>query len=198
MDRNRNVSASEPFPGQCPRFRQARDGSVTGRLLTRRTLASLLATAAAPAAATPALPKPDQAPILTVSGRIGVFNEGDAAQFDRQMLEAIGMTSFTTNTPWYDGPVAFEGVLMTRLMQVVDARGDNVTAVALNDYVTEIPMSDFGRYGVILALKRNGLYMPVRDKGPLFIVYPYDSDPELNHRRYYSRSAWQVARLIVG
>jgi hypothetical protein len=35
----------------------------------------------------------------------------------------------------------------------------------LNDYATEIPMSDFDRFGVLLALKRDGAYMPVRDKG---------------------------------
>jgi hypothetical protein len=40
--------------------------------------------------------------------------------------------------------------------------------------------------------------MPVRDKGPLFIVYPYDTDSDLRHRRFYSRSAWQVGRLVVG
>ena len=43
----------------------------------------------------------------------------------------------------------------------------------------------------------DGAYMPVRDKGPLFIVYPYDSDPALKHQVYYSRSAWQVARMVV-
>ena len=39
--------------------------------------------------------------------------------------------------------------------------------------------------------------MPVRDKGPLFVVYPYDSDPELRSQKFYSRSAWQVKSLIV-
>ena len=39
--------------------------------------------------------------------------------------------------------------------------------------------------------------MPVREKGPLFIVYPYDSAPEIRHQKYYSRSAWQVARMVV-
>jgi hypothetical protein len=79
----------------------------------------------------------------------------------------------------------------------VGATGTSVVAYALNDYSTEIPMEDFTRYGVLLALKRNGEYMPVRDKGPLFIVYPYDSMPELKHQKYYSRSAWQVARMVV-
>jgi hypothetical protein len=58
-------------------------------------------------------------------------------------------------------------------------------------------MEDFEKYNVILALKRDGEYMPVRDKGPLFVVYPYDSDPELRSQKFYSRSAWQVKSLIV-
>ena len=53
------------------------------------------------------------------------------------------MTSITTVTPWYDGPVTFEGVPMTRLMQRVAAQGETVQAIALNDYATEIPMADF-------------------------------------------------------
>ena len=70
-------------------------------------------------------------------------------------------------------------------------------ARALNDYSTDIPVEDFRKYEVLLALKRDGAYMPVKDKGPLFIVYPYDSDPELKHQRFYSRSAWQVARMVL-
>jgi hypothetical protein len=136
--------------------------------------------------------------ILTVSGKIGITNRPpDTAVFDRDMLEALGTSSFTTTTPWYDGAVTFEGVLMTRVMEAVGARGETVTALALNDYATELPVSDFARYRVLLALKRNGAYMPVRDKGPLFIVYPYDSDPDLKSRRYHSRSVWQLAQLIV-
>lgn len=86
---------------------------------------------------------------------------------------------------------------MSRLMDFVGAKGTGVTVKALNDYVTEIPMEDFTKYPVILALKRDGVYMPVKDKGPLFIVYPYDSNPDLKHQRFYSRSAWQVAQIIV-
>ncbi len=72
-----------------------------------------------------------------------------------------------------------------------------MTAVALNDYVSSLPMEDFKKFNVILAMKRDGNYMPVRDKGPLFIIYPYDSDPQLQSQTYYTRSAWQVAKLIV-
>ena len=59
------------------------------------------------------------------------------------------------------------------------------------------PVSDFAQFNVLLAIKRNGQYMPVSDKGPLFIVYPYDSSPELKTQKYYSRSAWQLASIEV-
>jgi hypothetical protein len=86
---------------------------------------------------------------------------------------------------------------MTKVMQLVQAKGKTIRALALNDYETQIPMEDFAKFNVILALKRDGEYMPVRDKGPLFIVYPYDSTPELKSQTYYGRSAWQLKKLQV-
>lgn len=168
--------------------------------LTRRTLAGTLATVALSrlsAAAETALLKPSGTVILTISGKISVFNTDATAQFDRNMLEALGWSSFTTMTPWYDAPVTFAGVPMSKLMHMVGAKGDTAIATALNDYETKIPVSDFEEFNVLLALKRNGEYMPVRDKGPLFIVYPYDSAPELRSQKYYGRSAWQLARIVI-
>lgn len=162
---------------------------------------SLLLGAAGAALALPARAQALGAPtgrvILTISGNIGVRNAGETAAFDREMLEALGMTRITTATPWHQGRVTFEGPPMARLLDRVQARGETLAVTALNDYQTEIPIADFARFGVILALKRDGEYMPVRDRGPLFIIYPYDSNPELQSRLYYSRSAWQVARMTV-
>jgi hypothetical protein len=168
----------------------------------RRSVALLLAGQAAAisasAAAPPGLPRPSGDAILTVSGKVRVTNADGAADFDRAMLERLGTSSFTTTTPWFGGAATFEGILVTKLMQAVGAHGETVAALALNDYATEIPMSDFEQFGVLLALKRDGSYMSVRDKGPLFIIYPFDTRPDLKARRYYSRCAWQLRRLVVG
>ncbi len=51
-------------------------------------------------------------------------------------------------------------------MRLVGAKGTKVTAVALNDYVSSLPMEDFKKFKVIPAMKRDGNYMAVRDKGP--------------------------------
>jgi hypothetical protein len=143
------------------------------------------------------LQTPTDKPILTITGKIGAKNKDDSAQFDRAMLESLGTVKIETTTPWYKGTVAFEGVPMDKLMEHVGASGERVVAVALNDYSSEIPLQDFKKYKVILALKRDGEYMPVRDKGPLFIIYPFDSEPELKSQTYYGHSVWQVARLVV-
>ena len=143
------------------------------------------------------MPLPAGKPMLTIGGHITEPNSGSQVLLDRATLESIGRDSFETATPWYTGKVRFEGVPMSRLMQVVGASGKMVRATALNDYTTDIPMEDFERFGVLLALKRDGEYMPIRDKGPLFIVYPFDKFPELQTHQYYSRSAWQVASLTI-
>ena len=143
------------------------------------------------------LAAPTERPVLTITGKIGVTNKDNTAQFDRPMLESLGMVAIETTTPWHEGKVKFEGIPVDKLMKQVGATGDRVVVTALNDYTTEIPMEDFAKYKVILAIKRNGEYMPVRDKGPLFIIYPYDSDPELKSQTYYARSAWQVAKIDV-
>lgn len=168
------------------------------RVLSRRSFGALaMAGLAASPARASGLAVPEGRPILTVSGRIGVHNEGEVARFDRPMLEALGTDGFATKTPWYNGVTRFEGVPMRTLLKAVAASGDRVVATALNDYTTEIPMADIARFEVLLALKRDGNYMPVRDKGPLFIVYPFDSDKELQTQTYYGRSAWQVSKLVI-
>jgi hypothetical protein len=142
------------------------------------------------------LPTPTGKVILTIGGQVAASGQAPIA-FDREGLEALGMASFETMTPWYKTKVTFEGVPMATLMLTVGAKGQKLSVAALNDYTTEIPMEDFEKYNVILALKRDGQYMPVSDKGPLFIVYPFDANPELKTQKFYGRSAWQVARMTV-
>ncbi|TCD16760.1 oxidoreductase [Oricola cellulosilytica] len=148
-------------------------------------------------AAEDVLPAPESEIILVIEGNIKRKNVDETAQFDRAMLESIGTTSFLTSTPWYDNPVEFEGVPLDRLLDAVGATGSEMTAVALNDYQATLPLSDLGEDGAVLALKRDGKYMEIRDKGPLFIVYPYDSDSRLAAEKYYARSVWQISRLVV-
>ena len=45
--------------------------------------------------------------------------------------------------------------------------------------------------------KIDDMAISVRTKGPLFIIYPFDSKPELKASKYYGRSAWQLKSIKV-
>ncbi|WP_284944657.1 molybdopterin-dependent oxidoreductase [Acidisoma cladoniae] len=142
------------------------------------------------------LPLPKSDPILTISGKIGVHNVGDTATFDMASLEALGVTSFTTTTPWTK-QVAFQGVLFETLMNRVGSTGTKALAYALNDYVVEIPLKGFTSDGPLLATKMNGSYMPIQKFGPLFVVYLFDSHPEWRNNAVYARCIWQLQKLVI-
>ncbi len=135
--------------------------------------------------------------LLTISGRIGAGQPGAKVAFDLARLESLPQHSFTTQTPWQDKPAQFTGPLLRDVLASVKAQGSQLKAIALNDYKVSIPVSDSQRFDVVLALRINGELIPVRHKGPLFVVYPYDSDKELRSTLYYSRSIWQLKAIEV-
>lgn len=144
-----------------------------------------------------AQPKPTGDVVLTISGKLAKPNADKRAVFDMKMLETLPQHSFTTSSPWYTEPVRFTGPLLRDVLAAVGASGSKIVAVALNDYRTEIPFADAARHDVIIARLLNGKPMPVREKGPLFIVYPFDSKGELKTEAYYNRSVWQLNQLQV-
>ncbi|MGG7566199.1 molybdopterin-dependent oxidoreductase [Rhodovulum sp. DZ06] len=143
------------------------------------------------------LPQPEGKVLLVVSGAIGVANVGGKAMFDRAMLEALGTESFTTRTNWTDGAVRFSGPPLQALMERLGVAGGVLMATAINDYMIEMPVADARAPGPILALEMDGAPMSVRDKGPIWIVYPYDADPAWRTEEIYARSVWQLDRLEI-
>jgi hypothetical protein len=158
---------------------------------------SLLAVTAAPVMAEGALSKPRGEVVLSLTGNVKNTNAEDRVDFDMAQLEAMPKVVFTTTTPWTEGETRFEGVLLKHLLQIAGAEGSSLKAIALNDYASELPFSDAKKHRVIVAYKSNGEYMPVRAKGPLWVVYPFDDKPELKSEQIYARSVWQLRKISV-
>lgn len=144
-----------------------------------------------------ALPKPMGKVILKINGKVADKNSEEGAQFDLAMLEKLPPQSFTTKTPWDKAPVKFKGALLRDVLAAAKANGTSLKAVALNDYQTLIPVDDAKQFDMIIAYEMNDQPIPVRTKGPLFIVYPFDTKAELQSTKYYERSAWQLKLLTV-
>lgn len=144
-----------------------------------------------------ALPPPTGKVVLILSGKVAEKNSPRGAEFDMAMLEALPQKTFTTRTPWDRLPVKFSGPLLRDVLAAAKAQGEALHAIAVNDYKTTIPVSDTLQFDMVLAHRMNGQPIPPRTKGPLFIVYPYDSLPELQDPVYQNRSAWQLKEIVV-
>lgn len=135
--------------------------------------------------------------VLSVDGMINECNDGLEVHLDRAMIDALPKKEIKTENPWDHGPSTYEGVLLRDLMKYVKADGKTATFIALNDYRADLPIADMDKYDVILAYKRDGVDLPVRDKGPFFVVFPFTDVPELATEARYAQSVWQVNKITI-
>lgn len=114
-----------------------------------------------------------------------------------QDLRDIAVQDIVTSTIWTEGVHEFSGVPLYALLQHLDVTGSTIQAVALNDYAVSIPLSDARTGGPIVAFAIDGQPIPRREKGPLWIIYPFDQSSEYRTETVYSRSIWQLNRLNI-
>lgn len=112
-------------------------------------------------------------------------------------LQALGHAHFSTSTPWTEGVHSFEGVSLRDLLASLKISSGTMYMFAVNEYMVEVPFSDAVADGPIIAYAADGKPMPLRDKGPLWLVYPYDSKPDFNSETIYARSIWQLNRIEI-
>ena len=133
----------------------------------------------------------DQEVVLTVSGL------SEEKSFTITELEEIGTEAVETTTIWTDGVQTFEGVPLHLLLGHLDVTSGELVTSAINDYAISLPVEDALEPGPIIAFLRNGEQMAVRDKGPLWIIYPYDSAEEFQTEVVHARSIWQLNRIEI-
>lgn len=143
------------------------------------------------------LPEQTGETVLTVSVAGTGTETEKPARFDLHMLESLGEDEFTTSTIWTEGKIRFTGVRLKRLLEVLGVSDGKLELVALNDYLIEIPVNEALESPALIAYAMNGEPMSPRGKGPLWLVYPYDSALEYQSETYYSRSIWQVDQILV-
>ncbi|MEH6470450.1 MAG: molybdopterin-dependent oxidoreductase [Halopseudomonas sp.] len=166
------------------------------QLSVRCVVASLLLTLSLPCVAG-VLDSPNGDVLLTLRGKITHINAQQTAQFDRAMLQALPQHHFTTTTPWTEGAHRYDGVLLKDLLAAVGARGSQLTLYALNDYHATIQLAPLRDYPILVAMKADGRPMRVRDKGPLWLLYPMSDFPQLDSKKHHVGMVWQLNGMVV-
>ncbi|MBF8999940.1 MULTISPECIES: molybdopterin-dependent oxidoreductase [Vibrio] len=129
--------------------------------------------------------------VLTVSG------DNQEVSYTMEQLENMAQDTITTETPWTKGNTQFTGITLKKLLEQSGIENENIKVGAINNYWANIPYQDIPTYDPILAFKMNGKSMSVRDKGPLWVIYPLSQTNQLTSELLHSRMVWQVNRIEV-
>ncbi|AUG54518.1 molybdopterin-dependent oxidoreductase [Thalassospira marina] len=118
--------------------------------------------------------------------------DGAQSVFSYDELAKMPVTDVKTTTPWTEGKHVFTGVSFADLFKSTGISSGTVRVSALNDYSVTVPVDRLVETGAILAYQFDGKAMSVRDKGPYWVIFPFDSDPSFQTDQYWSYAVWQV------
>lgn len=135
--------------------------------------------------------------ILTLRGTFAKAGPDGGLASSLADLDALPQTRFSTTTPWQEGSVEFSGVALKDYFAMMGAAPEKIRLVALNDYVVDADVADLVAGDALLATRQNQVPMTIRDKGPIFLIFPFDSRSDLQHQTYYSRSVWQLTEIDI-
>lgn len=170
----------------------------TRRGLARFAMASLAALAlmgpAAPLWAGSADPTPETI-VMTVT-----YEDGSGREMRELTLGEVmelPESGFETSTVWTEGVQRFEGVWLEDLISHLGLSEGTLELSALNEYLVDFQADEIPGSKALVAYRHNGKLMSAREKGPLWIVYPYDEGPEFQTELTYMSSIWQLDRIIA-
>jgi hypothetical protein len=156
-----------------------------------------------------ALGKPTGTVVLTIAGKIENANRGafdplhdrflkhheksfsTAAEFDIDMLEALGMKKISFGYKEWSAPELMEGPLLKDVLAKAGAVGKRITTLALDGYAVDFTDKDLLAKNYVLVLKRNSRYLKLGEYGPTLIAFDRDhnstdrSDDKLIYGAFY-------------
>jgi hypothetical protein len=123
---------------------------------------------------------------------------GETVSLDRKTLDSLPQETFRTSTTWTEGIIEFSGPALKDVLEFAGVEEDrSIAARAINDYQVVFAPHHIEDRVPIIATKLDGAPFSRRDRGPLWIVFPYDSSDNYRTEEVISLSIWQLVDLTV-
>lgn len=121
---------------------------------------------------------------------------GQRISLTREELESLPQTTFTTSTPWTKGIHSYQGPKLNLIIDKLSQPLNGIRIYALNGYSYDIGIKDLQKYPFVLALQQDSKNMTLRNKGPLWILVPFDQNPKfISDEKLLNQSVWQVNKI---
>ncbi|EKF9481808.1 oxidoreductase [Vibrio cholerae] len=130
-------------------------------------------------------------PILTLA------HQDQTVSATYQELLARSDLTIVTETPWTQGNTGFKGISAQAILAWMGVKQADLKVIALNKYWAVIPYSDIEKYNPVFAIQKNGKPMAIRDRGPVWSIYPLSSSGELDNEILHSRMVWQISSIEI-
>ncbi|MGV3001218.1 hypothetical protein [Vibrio sp.] len=111
-------------------------------------------------------------------------------------LEILPQTIFTTSTPWTKGVHTYQGPKLSLITDKFSSSINGIRIYALNGYSYDINTQDLQRYPFILVLRQDEKVLSLRNKGPFWLLVPFDLNPKLlSHDKLQNQLVWQINKI---
>lgn len=129
---------------------------------------------------------------------LSVTNGDDTVTYTLDELLALPQEIVVTTNDYVDEVTTFQGPSLRSVLEAADIEQDGrLKMIAINDFASSAPAADAYKYNVILAVLRDGEEMSIRDKGPIWVIYPMDDHAELRDDMYNGRLVWQLKSITA-
>lgn len=138
-----------------------------------------------------------QTVLLDVKVTDDLVADGSSVAFDRPKLDALPQHEFTTSTIWTAGQREYSGPSLHDILATAGVSGGTIHLVAENGYEVSMAWEEIEKTVPIVASKIDGAPFSLREKGPLWVVFPYDQDSRYRTEAIYALSIWQLTEVHV-
>lgn len=125
-----------------------------------------------------------------------VSSSGGVMLTDDDLL-ALPQVSFDTETIWTAGVKTFSGPSVAAVLAFAGAGPGDLRLEAVNGYSVNMARSMVGANAPIIANRIDGAPFARRQKGPLWIMFPFSSDEAFRTEITYTASVWQLNQITV-
>ena len=131
--------------------------------------------------------------ILTVNNAA----DGRSVSFTYEELLALPQTEFRTGTIWTSGVDSYSGPSLAAVLESADISQDDLLISAINVYNVAFPADKISANAPVLAVQVNGAPFSIREKGPIWALFPFDDDDRYRAEDYFALSVWQLRQIDV-
>jgi hypothetical protein len=90
----------------------------------------------------------------------------------RELEKSMKTSSFKIYNPWEKQEDSYEGVFISDFVAFFgDAHVEKLKLIAIDDYEVTFEKKMWDKERILLVTKMNGKYLPIKEKGPMRIVF---------------------------